>query len=98
MGGKIISIEVDDGPFKPVFTRVMKMVPDRDKKDKSLQRLIAFRLKNDGEEVTRQYLISKIKDMIQCAYSGRLYDFIKNDEKLSDCKSAQNEPDPPEIA
>jgi hypothetical protein len=98
MCGKIISIETDDGPFKIVFTRVMRMVPDRDKNDTSLQRLIAFRLKNDGEETTRQFLISKIREMIQCAYSGRLYDFIKDDEKLKGCGIDPGFTDPPEIA
>ena len=98
MNGKIISLETDDGPFGAVFTRVMRIVPDRDKKDTSLQRLIAFRLKNDGEATTRQFLISKIRDMIQCAYNGRLYDFIKNNEKLKDCSVDPMRPDPPEIA
>lgn len=98
MNGRIISIETDNGPFKVVFSRVMRMVPDRDKNDTSLQRLIAFRLKNDGEEVTRQFLISKIRDMIQCAYNGPLYDFIKDDEKLKGCVFDPGFNDPPEIA
>ncbi len=103
MAGKIISIENDRGPFQVTFARVMRMVPDRDKKDTALQRLIAFRLKNDGEEATRHFIISKIRDMIQCAYSGRLYDFIKNDEKRKGCgidsaPSIPPEKDPPDIA
>ncbi len=98
MAGKVISIETSQGPFKLVFTRVMRMVPDRDKQDKSLQRLIAFRLKNDGEEVTRQFIISKIRDMVQCSYSGRLYDFIRNNEKQADCDFNSSGPDPPDIA
>lgn len=98
MAGKIISIEAGDGPFKIVFTRVMRMVPDRDKQDKSLQRLIAFRLKNDGEDATRQFLVSKIRDMIQCSYSGPLYDFIKYHEAHEDCNMDPDGPDPPDIA
>jgi hypothetical protein len=98
MNCRIISIETDTGPFKVIFLRVMQMVPDRDKNDTSLQRMIAFRLKNDGEEVTRQFLISKIRDMIQCAYNGRLYDFIKDDEKLKGCIGDPEITDPPEIA
>lgn len=98
MAGKIISVETDSGPFNIIFTRVMRMVPDRDQNDKSLQRLIAFRLKIDGEEATRHFLITKIRDMIQCAYNGRLYDFIKDDEKLKDCAIDPGFTDPPEIA
>ncbi len=103
MAGKIISIKTDRGPFQIIFERVMRMVPDRDRQDTALQRLIAFRLKHDGEEATRHFIISKIRDMIQCAYSGSLYDFIKNDEKQKGCgvdldSSNSPEKDPPDIA
>ena len=51
MSDKLINLEEQDGPFQDVFQRVMRMVPDRDKNDKNLQRLLAFRLKLDGEAV-----------------------------------------------
>ena len=69
MTDKIISIEQQDGPFQIVFQRVMRMVPDRDKQDKNLQRLIAFRLRIDGEAAISEYLIKKIKEAIKCSYS-----------------------------
>jgi len=97
MKGKLISIEKENGPFGMVFTRVMQMVPDRDRNDTSLQRMIAFRLKNDGEGATRRFLISRIREMIQCAYTGRLYDFIKDDKKRERCGIPPTT-DPPEIA
>ena len=96
MAGKIISIETGKGPFQITFARVMRMVPDRDKKDTALQRLIAFRLKSDGEEATRHFIISKIRDMIQCSYSGRMYEFIKDNEKSKQCDVDSYSPDPPE--
>ena len=49
MSDKVIAIEEEDGPFQIIFRRIMRMVPERDKDDKKLQRLIAFRLKTDGE-------------------------------------------------
>ena len=49
MSDKLISIEEQEGPFKMILQRVLRMVPDRDRNDKKLQRLIAFRLKIDGE-------------------------------------------------
>ena len=61
MADKIISIEQQDGPFQKSFQRVMRMVPDRDKPDKKLQRLLAFRLRIDGEAALSEYLIKKIK-------------------------------------
>ncbi len=78
MPGKVIAIEESDGPFRLVFQRIMRMVPDRDRDDKNLQRLIAFRLKNDGEAATSGYLIRKIRELVRCAYRGSFYEFIKH--------------------
>jgi hypothetical protein len=70
------------------------MVPDRDKNDKKLQRLIAFRLRTDGEAATREYLINKIRDAIQCGYTGSFYNFLKDDLKLKECDLEDETPDP----
>lgn len=98
MSGKIISIEDSEGPFHTVLERIMRMVPERDRRDTCLQRLIAFRLKSDGENATREYLMFKIREMIQCAYAGRLFDFLKDDEKRKECGMAPDSADPPDIA
>jgi hypothetical protein len=65
----------------------MRMVPDKDKSDKKLQRLLAFRLKIDGEAATSEYLIRKIREIIQCSYTGTFYDFIKNNALKRECGS-----------
>lgn len=96
---KVISIESDDGPYQMILHRVLKMVPDRDQQDVELKRLLAFRIRTDGEGPTREYLIHKIRDMVQCAYSGRLYDFLKDDKAADECLSVGGtQTDPPEIA
>lgn len=95
---KIISIESLDGPLHMMLQNVMRMVPDRDQKDVSLQRLLAFRLRIDGESATREYLMRKIKDMIQCRYTGRLYDFVKDDHHSATCAPPPKRSDPPERA
>lgn len=77
---------------------VMRMVPDRDQKDVALQRLLAFRLRIDGESATREYLMRKIRDMIQCRYNGRLYEFLKDDHLSSACAPSSSPSDPPETA
>lgn len=87
MTNKIISLEDQDGPFQGMLQRVMRMVPDKDRSDKKLQRLLAFRLKIDGEAATSEYLIRKIREIIQCAHTGSFYDFIKNDAVKRDCGS-----------
>ena len=98
MGDKIISIESAEGPHQLVLKRIWRMVPDRDKDDLDLKRLLAFRLRVDGEAVTSEYLMRKIRDMIQCAYKGRLFDFLKSDSTASGCHSPIPATDPPDIA
>ena len=101
MSDKVISIEDQDGPFQGVFKRIMRMVPDRDKNDKNLQRLLAFRLKTDGEAALTEYLIRKIREVIKCAYTGKLYDFLKDDLLEKECgmkEEPAQDPQPPGAA
>jgi hypothetical protein len=79
MTQKVIAIEEKDGPLRAMLQSVMRMVPDRDQNDLSLQRLLAFRLHLDGEAALKEYLMTKISAAVQCAYTGRLYDFLRND-------------------
>lgn len=98
MIGKVIAIEERDGPFKTIFQRTMRMVPERDQGDKNIQRLIAFRLRQDGEAATNEYLIRKIRDMIQCGYTGSLYDYLKDDTEEKACGFQDEDPDAPDVA
>ncbi len=95
---KIISIESVEGPHQLILKRIWRMVPDRDKDDLELKRLLAFRARIDGEAATSEYLMHKIRDMIQCAYKGRLYDFLKDDAIAGTCLPSPPFKDPPEIA
>jgi hypothetical protein len=97
MSDKLIALEEQDGPFQNVFQRFMRMVPDRDKNDKNLQRLLAFRLRIDGEAALNEYLIRKIRETIKCAYTGSLYDFLKNDLIEKECRPEDDdeESEPP---
>lgn len=101
MPGDIINIEEQEGPFQHILSRVMRMVPEKDRKDVHLQRLLAFRLRVDGEVALRNYLLDKIREVIQCAYTGSLYDYLKNDLEEKECRPEKNGapvPDPPDIA
>ena len=103
MPGEIIHIEEKEGPFLDILKRVMRMVPEKDRKDGHLQRLIAFRLRVDGEVATRDYLLDKIREVIQCAYTGSLYDYLKNDLEEKECRPEKDDPsptmpDPPDVA
>ena len=66
--------------------------------DKNLQRLLAFRLRIDGEAALSEYLIRKIREIIRCAYSGSLYDFIKDDDIEKECGVVEGDPEPPGAA
>ena len=94
MSDKLVTIEDLDGPYQPIFQRIMRMVPDRDKNDKNLQRLLAFRLRIDGEAALNEYLIRKIRETIKCAYTGKLYDFLKDDVIEKTCAKYEEESDP----
>ena len=94
MSDKLITIEEQDGPYQPLFQRIMRMVPDRDKNDKNLQRLLAFRLRIDGEAALREYLMRKIRETIKCAYTGKLYDFLKDDLSKDICDLDEEETGP----
>ena len=100
MTDKLIAIEEKDGPFQIVFQRIMRMVPDRDRNDKNLQRLLAFRLKIDGEAALSEYLIRKIREVIKCAYTGSLYEFLKDDTIKKECgvDEGDADSDPPGAA
>ena len=100
MVDNIIALEERDGPFQDVFQRILRMVPDRDKEDKNLQRLLAFRLQVDGEAQTAEYLMSHIRDFIQCAYAGSLYTFLTTEKGMRDkaCATAAQDPPPPDTA
>ena len=95
---KIISIDSGDGPYQMILQRIWRMVPDRDKDDVDLRRLLAFRLRVDGEAATSEYLMRKIRDMIQCSFNGRLYDFLKDSEISNQCRSNKSDNGPPDIA
>ena len=98
MTDKIITIDSAGGPHQMILQRIWRMVPDKDKDDIDLKRLLAFRLRVDGEAATSEFLMGKIRDMIQCAFRGRLYDFLKDDQVASQCKPAKSDAGPPEIA
>ena len=98
MSEKLITIEAQGGPYQALLQRILRMVPDRDKNDKNLQRLLAFRLRIDGEGALSEYLILKIRETIKCAYTGSLYNFLKDDLIEKECGMDEEGPDPPGAA
>jgi hypothetical protein len=98
MAADIINIQDRDDVLHALLERVMLLVPEKDKQDLNLQRIIAFRLKLDGETETRAYLVKKIEETLQCNYTGSLYEFLKDDIQEKKCASKKEHPEPPDIA
>ena len=100
MDRKIITVETRHGAALFVLRRVMRMVPDRDKNDKRLQRLLAFRLQHDGEAATCEYLMRHIRRYIRRPQPRRFYDFLVQDQADPQFESGWKgpDPDPPGVA
>ncbi len=98
MTADIINIEDRDDALHAELERVLLLVPKKDRQDRLLQRIIAFRLKLDGEAETRAYLVNKIEEIIQCAYTGSLYEFLKDDIQEKECIAKKDKPEPPDVA
>ncbi len=100
MKRNLITVESRRGAVMLVLQRVMRMVPDRDKGDKRLQRLLAFRLQHDGEAATCEYLVHHIRRYIRRPENRRFYDFLvqaqERDPFPKDRKG--RDPDPPGAA
>ena len=86
MTQKIVVLENRNDILGDKLRKVMRLIPTREKGDKKLQRLLAFRLNADGEDIVRKYLMDNIKKIIQCSYTGSFYDFIKNNAIKKECE------------
>jgi hypothetical protein len=95
---KIITVENRAGLPPFVLQRVLRMVPDRDKGDKRLQRLLAFRLQHDGEAATCEYLMQHIRRYIRHPERRSFYDFLLQGRNQDPNAGSGWEPDPPGAA
>jgi hypothetical protein len=100
MNQNLITVETRRGAAQVVLHRVMRMVPDKDKSDKRLQRLLAFRLQHDGEAATCEYLMRHIRRYIRRPQPRRFYDFLVQDQARdpNPARTQGLDPDPPGAA
>jgi hypothetical protein len=84
-GKKIIAIEELQGPLRDALGRLFARIPEGQRDDADLRCLIAFRLQIDGERLTETYLENKLRAAVECGFSGRLFDFIRNDREERAC-------------
>jgi len=95
MPSNIIFPEGIEGPLHDAFIRLMELIPEEKRTEEKLQRLLAFRLKLDGEDPTRAYILNKMELAVECQYTGNLYDFMKDDRIETSC--GLDEQDPPDL-
>ena len=95
MPSNIIFPEGIEGPHHDAFIKLMALLPEEQRSDIKLQRLIAFRLKLDGEDLARAYILNKIEHAEACQYEGNLYDFMKDDKIEASC--GLDGSDPPDM-
>lgn len=85
MPEKILSLEKRDAALQEDLDRLLQIVPARHQEDGDLRRLVAFRLKIDGFTPTRSYIVRKLREMNACGFSGRMFDYLKNDQAEKTC-------------
>ena len=76
MNPKVIPVETSRSIPQFVLQRVLRMVPDRDKNDQRLRRMLACRLEHDGEAATCEYLMRHIRNYIRRPEPRCFYDFL----------------------
>lgn len=87
MPEKIVLLEKRDAALRKDLDQLVQIVPARHQEDGDLRRLIAFRLKLDGFPATRSYIVRKIREMNACGFSGRMFDYLKDDQAENTCSA-----------
>lgn len=98
MAAKIIAIENIPGRHQFMLDNILPMVPDTDREDKNLLRLLAFRLQNDGQSATVEFLMRAMREKIRSGFEGNLYAFLMTGARDSQGDRLPVATDPPDIA
>jgi len=85
MGQKLYSIENLSGQDHDDLEKLLLLVPPKQRQDLQLRRLLLFRLLIDGFEITRSYMVDKTRAADRCGFSGRIYDYLKDDDIERSC-------------
>jgi hypothetical protein len=88
MAEKVILPESLVGSDKMALERLMALLSPEDRSDIKLRRFLIFRMKIDGEDVTKGYILRKLEDILKKGFSGSFYEFVGqgmgSDMELSD--------------
>jgi len=103
MSADIIYPEKRRDGSSAAFQRLVQLLPLGQREDAELRRLLLFRLCNGGEDGTLGFILRKMGDVRRCAYSGRLFEFFRNDRQRKACMPQSGlrvatVPEPPEAS
>lgn len=87
MTEKLIRIDTSLRDQAEDLKKLMKLVDPSQREDQDLARLLLIRLQLDGLDDTRDYLVQKTRAAERCNYTGRLYDYLKDDVEERTCQS-----------
>ena len=86
MTDKLITIDESLEEQAENLKKLMKLVDPHQRDDSDLARMLLIRLRLDGLERTRAYLVEKTRAADKCGYKGRLYDYLKDDVEDRACQ------------
>jgi len=92
MTQKVIFPEDLIGEENQAFQRLMALVPSGDRTDIKLIRFLVFRMRIDGEETTRAYLLKGIEHAKESGFNGALYDYLMDREAVITGALAKDSP------
>jgi len=95
---RVIAIEQRSGPYREMLERLLRMVPDKDRHDTLLLRLLAFRLQSDGEGSTAEFIMQSMREKIRSGFQGSLYAFLMAGAAHPSHIVLPEGTDPPDIA
>lgn len=90
MGERLIAIEDISGPEQDALEKLLLLVPPKQRQDLELRRLLLFRLRIDGFDITRNYLVDRTRSADRCGFSGRIYEYLKDDDIERSCPTDES--------
>lgn len=93
MTQKVILPESLVGSDKIALERLLSLLPPQDRSDLKLRRFLIFRMKIDGEDVTKGYILRKLEDIDRQGFSGSFYEFVGQGTGTDMAISDQQPPD-----
>ncbi|CAB5123938.1 hypothetical protein D3OALGA1CA_2765 [Olavius algarvensis associated proteobacterium Delta 3] len=85
MGETVYSIEDVSGPERDDLYKLLLLVPPKQRQDLQLRRLLLFRLRIDGFDRCRTYLVNRTRSADRCGFTGRIFDYLKDDDIEGSC-------------